>query len=448
MPHNVGLSARSKSNAFVTFSATRPLIASKIGFQNSRIQTPWICEAALTNVTTVRTTISRRNDITDAQSTVLTSLGSVKGRGKSGLDDVQKEELAAAVQILEADGGLRDVTVAEKGLLDGRWRLLFTSRPGTASPIQNTFTGVDSFSVFQDVDLSGEQPTISNVVDFGSKIGYLKVQALASTDTRPLEGFTPRQGAGIPLFGKSFTYPAATDNSRVDFQFDNAAFHFKALPFTIPYPVPFRLLGDETKGWLDVTYMSPDGNFRLSRGNKGTLFILVKEERFKSYLESAIRTKDDDKVLSLIQLLALDNPTKAPAKSEKAAGNWRLIWSQQAPNASPLQKFGSQQANSFQLIDGETGTLQNLVLLLGGLLQIRADADCSPTSDIRTSVFIKEAAISLGNVLKIPVKVPKGDNNPGFIDWLYLDEDLRITKGSKGSIFVHKREIDSEEITS
>ena len=30
--------------------------------------------------------------------------------------------------------------------LDGRWRLLFTTRPGTASPIQRTFTAVDKFS--------------------------------------------------------------------------------------------------------------------------------------------------------------------------------------------------------------------------------------------------------------------------------------------------------------
>jgi len=33
----------------------------------------------------------------------------------------------------------------------------------------------------------------------------------------------------------------------------------KFLPLTIPYPVPFRLLGDERKGWLDVTYLSTDG---------------------------------------------------------------------------------------------------------------------------------------------------------------------------------------------
>jgi len=33
--------------------------------------------------------------------------------------------------------------------LEGRWRLLFTSKPGTASPIQRSFTGVDAFSIFQ-----------------------------------------------------------------------------------------------------------------------------------------------------------------------------------------------------------------------------------------------------------------------------------------------------------
>lgn len=37
---------------------------------------------------------------------------------------------------------------------------------------------------------------------------------------------------------------------RIDFQFDTAAFDLRALPFKIPYPVPFKLFGDETKVWL------------------------------------------------------------------------------------------------------------------------------------------------------------------------------------------------------
>jgi hypothetical protein len=34
---------------------------------------------------------------------------------------------------------------------------------------------------------------------------------------------------------------------RIDFQFSKGAFDFSFLPFTIPYPVPFKALGDETK---------------------------------------------------------------------------------------------------------------------------------------------------------------------------------------------------------
>lgn len=55
---------------------------------------------------------------------------------------------------------------------------------------------------------------------------------------------------------------------RILFRFDQAAFTFKFLPFKVPYPVPFKLLGDEAKGWLDTTYLSPTGSIRISRGNK------------------------------------------------------------------------------------------------------------------------------------------------------------------------------------
>jgi hypothetical protein len=36
---------------------------------------------------------------------------------------------------------------------------------------------------------------------------WLQVEAEANTDSRPLKGFVPRKGAGLPLFGKSSTYP-------------------------------------------------------------------------------------------------------------------------------------------------------------------------------------------------------------------------------------------------
>jgi len=38
------------------------------------------------------------------------------------------------------------------------------------------------------------------------------------------------------------------ETERIDFAFQEAQFEFKDFPITIPYPVPFKLLGDEAKG--------------------------------------------------------------------------------------------------------------------------------------------------------------------------------------------------------
>ena len=81
------------------------------------------------------------------QVAILDAIKGAKGRGKSGISQEQLERLELAVAALEADGGV-PAPVASP-LLEGRWRLLFTTRPGTASPIQRTFTGVERFSVFQ-----------------------------------------------------------------------------------------------------------------------------------------------------------------------------------------------------------------------------------------------------------------------------------------------------------
>ena len=54
-------------------------------------------------------------------------------------------------------------------------------------------------------------------------------------------------------------------------------------------------------------------------------------------------------MLSLVERLQKENPTPSPATSPLAGGTWRLLWSQQAENASPLQRWGAQQAESYQV---------------------------------------------------------------------------------------------------
>nr|GFA13139.1 probable plastid-lipid-associated protein 12, chloroplastic [Tanacetum cinerariifolium] len=236
-----------------------------------------------------------------------------------------------AVKALEATQGIPDPT--SSSLIEGRWQLVFTTRPGTASPIQRTFVGVDLFSVFQEIYLQTNDQRVSNIVKFSDAIGELKVEAAATVK----------------------------DGKRILFRFDKAAFELKFLPFKVPYPVPFRLLGDEAKGWLDTTYLSESGNLRISRGNKGTTFVLQKETEPRQKLLSAISS--GTKVLEAIyEFVSLDeNVTKG--EKQLAEGEWQMIWSSQMETDSWIENAANGLMGS-QIVkdDGRIKFLVDIVL--------------------------------------------------------------------------------------
>ncbi|QDZ19771.1 plastid lipid-associated fibrillin [Chloropicon primus] len=357
-----------------------------------------------------------------------------------------KRVIDECVAKLEEEGGVRDPTASD--LINGRWKLLFTTRPGTSSPIQRAFTGIETFSIYQDIDLEGLQPKVDNVVVFGDSVGVLKVEAEAVTDKRPRAGFVPRRGQGLPFLGKSDSTPPSGPNKRIDFQFSKAAFDLKALPFNIPYPVPFKLLQDESKGWLDTTYLSND--LRLSRGNKGTLFILEREgqggqgdqdpEQETNVMSLIDRGAEADKVQAAID--AFLSESDGQDSLELLEGQWKLAWTSQGATASGIQKLATSFDN-FQVIGKGQGSdtlneLENVALFSREPeVVLRAKASCSKDSvDARkVNVTISGADLNLLG-LHIPLGFINGD---GWLEVLYVDESIRISKGSKGSLFVHKR---------
>lgn len=220
----------------------------------------------------------KENEVDVAESQLRRALENVSGRGRTASLEVQRE-------IEQLIGTLEQAGLSQKrddNVLEGVWRLLYTSTPGnTASPIQRSLTGFDGVSIFQVIDLKRPSflgdglPTVSNTVVFGEGQSRLRVTALASTLSRPL--VEPRVGDGnifgLYPFGRSASKPPRSPQERIDFAFQEAQFEFsQPFPFSIPYPVPFKALGDEAKGFIDNTYYS--SSFRISRGNKGTIFLL------------------------------------------------------------------------------------------------------------------------------------------------------------------------------
>eukprot|EP00854_Cymbomonas_tetramitiformis_P005577 gene5577-6764_t len=208
----------------------------------------------------------------------------MSARGQKATPEEQAE-LATALAVLEEDGGEIESPVSSAEI-EGNWTLLYTSKsqfdirnplgrrvdgttPGiegvfealfgksaealqqgiasSSSPIQRTITSIDAVTVRQDIRLKDTtDPRVDQMVLVGD-VGFLRLSAAAS----------------------------AEGDRRINFTFDLAYFEFNSLPFPrIPYPVPFKLLGDEAKGWLDTLYLSP--KLRVTRGNKGTVFVLKK----------------------------------------------------------------------------------------------------------------------------------------------------------------------------
>ncbi|CBI16461.3 hypothetical protein VitviT2T_007797 [Vitis vinifera] len=334
---------------------------------------------------------------TEPENRLIDSLVGIQGRGRSASPQ-QLSDVESAVQALEGLGGVPDPT--SSSLIEGRWQLMFTTRPGTASPIQRTFVGVDNFNVFQEVYLRTDDPRVSNIVRFSEAIGELKVEAAASIK----------------------------DGKRILFRFDRAAFSFKFLPFKVPYPVPFRLLGDEAKGWLDTTYLSQSGNLRISRGNKGTTFVLQKNTEPRQRFLSVI-SKGTGVMEAINEFISL-NQNKATGEPQLLEGEWQMIWSSQQETDSWLENAANGLMGT-QIVKGEQ--LKFVVDILLGF-RFSMIGTFVKTGATTYEVTMNDAAIVAG-----PVGLPMEMESKFNLELLYTDDKIRITRGFRNITFVHLR---------
>ncbi|XP_007014797.2 PREDICTED: probable plastid-lipid-associated protein 12, chloroplastic isoform X1 [Theobroma cacao] len=348
-----------------------------------------ICRCSLVN--------EQQASFTEQEKRLIDALIGIQGRGRSASSN-QLNDAERAVQVLEGQEGMPDPTSSD--LIEGRWQLMFTTRPGTASPIQRTFVGVEFFSVFQEVYLRTNDPRVSNIVKFSDSIGELKVEAAASIK----------------------------DGTRIIFQFDRAAFSFKFLPFKVPYPVPFRLLGDEAKGWLDTTYLSRSGNLRISRGNKGTTFVLQKKTDPRQKLLAAISTGTEvreaiDEFISLSKSVSKDEPVLLE-------GEWQMIWSSQLETDSWIENAGNGLMGS-QIV--KNGQMKFSVNILPGV-RFSMIGKFVKSGTKTYNVTMDDAAL-IGGPFGYPLEMETKIN----LELLYSDDKIRISRGYNNILFVHLR---------
>ncbi|XP_058774706.1 probable plastid-lipid-associated protein 12, chloroplastic isoform X2 [Vicia villosa] len=294
----------------------------------------------------------------ESENSLIEALVGIQGRGRSSSPN-QLNAIEQAIQVLETLGGVSDPT--NSSLIEGRWQLIFTTRPGTASPIQ----------------------------------------AAASIK----------------------------DGKRILFRFDRAAFSFKFLPFKVPYPVPFKLLGDEAKGWLDTTYLSHSGNLRISRGNKGTTFVLQKQtqprQKLLTAISSGVRVRE-----AIDELISL-NKKSEDKEPELEEGEWKMIWNSQTVTDSWLENA----ANGLmgKQIVGKNGRIKYVVDILLGL-------KFSMTGNfVKSGPKVYEVTMDDAAIIGGPFGYPLEFGKKFILEILFSDEKVRVSRGDNGIIFVHVR---------
>eukprot|EP00401_Gymnodinium_catenatum_P044864 CAMPEP_0117482884 /NCGR_PEP_ID=MMETSP0784-20121206/13649_1 /TAXON_ID=39447 /ORGANISM="" /LENGTH=217 /DNA_ID=CAMNT_0005277393 /DNA_START=128 /DNA_END=781 /DNA_ORIENTATION=- len=131
---------------------------------------------------------------------------------------------------------------------------------------------------------------------------------------------------------------------------------------------------------------------------------------------------------------------------EKVRGEWVLVFTRNADGAPVTQKLTrTKPGNTFANFD-QSDKFENVVKFWGGRGRLSATVTYSPDDarPARISCDITDADVRFG-WLKIPLPLrAKG----GWLDFLYLDDDMRITRGNKGGTFVHIRPAKIQEFVS
>ncbi|EEF33764.1 probable plastid-lipid-associated protein 4, chloroplastic [Ricinus communis] len=139
--------------------------------------------------------------------------------------------------------------------------------------------------------------------------------------------------------------------------------------------------------------------------------------------------EDQQRVDEIARQLEAVNPTKQPLKSDLINGKWELIYTtSQSILQTQRPKFLRSKTN-YQAINVDTLRAQNME---SWPFFNQVTADLTPLN--AKKVAVKFDTFKIASL--IPVKAPGSAR--GELETTYLDEELRISRGDKGNLFVLK----------
>ena len=187
-------------------------------------------------------------------------LEAIAGKNRGLLaNEIDNVRVLSAIQQLE-DTNPTQKPLEAKDLLQGDWRLLYTTSKG--------LLGIDRFPLFklgqiyQCIRVSEAKVyNIAEIVGLPMLEGLVSVAAtFEPVSERRINVIFERSIVGLQRF---FNY----NTPKKFIQQIESGKKF--------LPLDFKIDRGEQKGWLDITYLDED--MRIGRGNEGNVFVLTKE---------------------------------------------------------------------------------------------------------------------------------------------------------------------------
>ena len=142
----------------------------------------------------------------------------------------------------------------------------------------------------------------------------------------------------------------------------------------------------------------------------------------RTMLTAAERRVFDSSVGREIVAAGREQLQAAISQARTLRDKWRDLYAQQTRTTKRTAKAGTP-ANDRSREKSE--------LFAGALVRLEARL-----AEVGTAM--KSAVKKAGKAAK---RKKNKEDNVGFVDWLFLDADVRVTRGSKGSLFVHTRDV-------
>ena len=188
-------------------------------------------------------------------------LEAIAGKNRGLLaDEIDNVRVLSAIQQLE-DHNPTPQPIAAKDLLEGDWRLLYTTSKG--------ILGLDRFPMFKLGQIYQCVRTAeAKVYNIAEVIGIPFLEGIVSVGAR----FEPVSDRRINvIFERSIV-----GLQRI-FNYKSPSSFIKQIESGKKFlPIDFKIENREQKGWLEITYLDED--MRVGRGNEGNVFVLTKEK--------------------------------------------------------------------------------------------------------------------------------------------------------------------------